>query len=64
MVLVIKRERPETFDGRQCAAGKRDGVAVAAVQLPTIVVEILIKILRFIWCVDENVRLGDGDTRK
>ena len=59
MGLVVKGQRPETFDRRQLSFGKGDRVTILSIQSLAIRIEVLIEIFRFVWPVHENVGLRD-----
>ena len=61
-MLVVEREGPEAAHGRERSLGKGDGVAVIAVELTAVFVEVLIEVLGLVGRVDEDVGFADGET--
>src|SRR5262245_25225216 len=63
MMLVVERQRPKAVDRRRLIFWKCYRIAVSSIKPHTARIEVLIVILRFVWRVDQNVRLGHGSSR-
>jgi hypothetical protein len=58
MLFIVQRERPEAFDWRQFAFGKRYRVRILTIELFALAVIVRVDVLRFLRSIVVDVRLG------